>query len=262
MNRSPHILLLLPILFAAGCGTALTAVPVPVKETEQDVVIPHNSLVASAVVVPAQKSQLSFVISGTVRELAVKEGDLVDAGRSLITLEAPALEYAVLQAEAHLRAAEFEYQYWVPPRLDRPPERRQLAEQELVKVQKALDTARAEFTQASLAAPFDGTITSIEISAGELVQPGQAVITLASLDHLRIETTDLSERDLLEVQTGQSASILIEALKEEFPGKVVGISPIAGTLGGDVVYTVILEFDTQPPDVLWGMSAEVHFQMK
>jgi len=260
MSRSFHKLLLLPILFAAGCGTAPTAAPAPVVQTEQGPETAPDSIVASAVVVPAQNSQLSFVISGTVKELVVREGDVVKVGQTLITLDAPVLEYGVLQAEANLRAAEFEYQYWVPPRFDRPPERRQLAEQELVKVQKALDTARAEFTQAALIAPFNGTVTAIEIAPGELVQPGQVVITLADLDHLKIETTDLSERDLPDVRVGQSANILIEAFSEEFTGKVIAIAPMADSLGGDVVYEITLEFDAQPPNLLWGMSAEVQIK--
>jgi multidrug resistance efflux pump len=165
--------------------------------------------------------------------LDVKEGDKVQAGQTLMVLNMPDLEYAVLQAEDAARAAEFEYQYWIPARFDRPPERRQLAEQELVKVQRSLDSARAELTQATLTAPFDGTIVSLDTAPGELVQPNQVVITLANLGHLKIETTDLSERDLPDVQIGQPAVVFVEALGEEFSGG-------------------------QPANLRWGMSAEVN----
>ena len=259
-RRSPAarlVITALALVLVAACGTAPPAAPATVLPTPHTQDVSAGTVVASAKVVPARESHLSFVISGTVNELAVSEGDVVSAGQTLLTLSAPQLEYSVLQAEAALRAAEFEYQYWVPPRFDRPPERRQLAEQELVKVQRALDTAQAELGQASITAPFDGTITSIEISSGELVQPGQVVITLADLGDLQIETTDLSERDLLSVKVGQSASVLIEALNESYAGRVVQVSPMAEIVGGDVVYQVTLILDSPPPQLRWGMSAEV-----
>ena len=49
----------------------------------------------------------------------------------------------------------------------------------------------------------------------------------------------------------------IEALEETFNGEVMAISPIADTVGGDVVFKVTIAFDEQPKDLLWGMTAEV-----
>jgi multidrug resistance efflux pump len=198
-----------------------------------------------------------MVISAPVREILVEEGDLVQAGQTLVTLNSPELEYGYTQAEAALRAAEFEHEYWIPPRLNRPPERRQLAEAVLVAAQRQLETAKADLTQATLTAPFDGTIISINIAAGELVQPGQVLITLADLKSLQIETTDLSERDIANVQLGQGALVYVEALDTELNGTVTSISPIAEIVGGDVVYKVILTLDGQPDGLFWGMNAEV-----
>jgi HlyD family secretion protein len=224
---------------------------------DQGTPLPPGTVTASAVVAPAQTTRLSFVIGGIVKELAVREGDTVQAGQLLAALNAPELEYGVMQAEAAAQAAEFKYQYWIPPRFDRPPERRQLAEQEFIKVQKSADTARAEATRATLSAPFAGTVTSLETAPGELVQPGEVVMTLAGLDHLRIETTDLSERDVARVKTGQNASVSVEALDGTLTGRVIAISPIADTVGGDVVYKVTIELDSSPEGLRWGMTAEV-----
>ncbi|MBI2333342.1 MAG: hypothetical protein HYU84_14500 [Chloroflexi bacterium] len=59
------------------------------------------------------------------------------------------------------------------------------------------------------------------------------------------------------VQVGQPASVFIEALGEEFAGKVVDVARISSELGGDVVYKVTIELDEQPAGLLWGMSADV-----
>jgi multidrug resistance efflux pump len=121
----------------------------------------------------------------------------------------------------------------------------------------ALDSAKATLQQATLTAPFDGSIASVDISPAETVTPGLVVIMLGDLTNFQVITTDLSERDVPAVRIGQAATMTVAALGEEFPGKVTDISRISSTVGGDVVYEVTLEFDTQPQGLLWGMTTEV-----
>ena len=83
------------------------------------------------------------------------------------------------------------------------------------------------------------------------------VVILGDLEHLRMETSDLSERDVSEVTLGQGATVYIEALNLEVGGTVVEIAPQANTIGGDVVYTVTIELDEQPEGLRWGMSVDV-----
>src|SRR5512134_3324913 len=64
----------------------------------------QNTVTASAVIVPARIGQLGFLISGIAREVPVKEGDLVKAGQTLIVLDTPDLEFAVIEAQAALRS--------------------------------------------------------------------------------------------------------------------------------------------------------------
>jgi HlyD family secretion protein len=132
-----------------------------------------------------------------------------------------------------------------------------------VKVQQAqvaLEIAQFNLTQATLTAPFDGTVASIKVIPGEFVPSEQDVMTLATLNDLQVETTDLSERDITKVKVGAPVKIFIEALNESFTGKVIGISPKADTVGGDVVFKVTIAFDRQPQNLLWGMTAEVNIE--
>lgn len=248
-------------LLVAGCAPATAATPIP-PVTLRTTATETRTVKASAKVVPEQETHLSFLISGPVKEVTVTEGELVAAGQTLATLSSPELEYGLLQAEAALRAAEFDYAYWEFPRTNRPPERRELAEQQLTTVQRSLDTARAESMQTILVAPFTATVVSVEVQPGEYVNPGKAVIVLAKLDGLQIETTDLSELNVASVQIGQPATVYVEALNEEFSGEVIAISPISGTIGGDVVFKVTIKLD-EPPDALrWGMSADVEINVE
>jgi HlyD family secretion protein len=123
--------------------------------------------------------------------------------------------------------------------------------------QAALEAARIPLDLTTLRAPFDGAIIARAINEGETVLPGQMVLTLADLGHLQVATNDLSERDVAEVAVGQPANIYVEALRSDIPGQVVRIHPQASTIGGDVVYTVIVELNEQPSHLRLGMTVDV-----
>jgi hypothetical protein len=59
---------------------------------------------------------------------------------------------------------------------------------------------------------------------------------------------------------GDAANIFVEALNKNISGKVIRISPIADTVGGDVIFKVTIAPDTQLVGLLWGMTAEVEIQ--
>lgn len=226
---------------------------------------------ASAVVVPAQITRLSFPISALVKEVAVREGQDVSAGQTLVTLNTPELEYNVLAAQEEVRSKQANAQLQRYKRvLDIrkgkkfwdvvPPEVRQRADAQAASAQAALEFAQASLAQSTLASPLDANIASIDVAPGEFVQENQVVITLATLNNLQLETTDLSERDIAQVKIDAPVDIFIEALNENFTGKVVSISPRADMIGGDVVFKVTIAFDEQPRNILWGMTAEVTIQ--
>jgi multidrug resistance efflux pump len=100
----------------------------------------------------------------------------------------------------------------------------------------------------------------MDIHAGEWVIPGQPVLVLTDLDHLLVETTDLSERDIPQIAIGQTAMVFVEALNQDVAGRVIAISPLAETLGGDVVYKTTIELDELPPGLRAGMSIEAQFE--
>ena len=132
-----------------------------------------------------------------------------------------------------------------------------------VAVQRAdVDVVAAEIalSRTELRAPADGTITEVHIEVGDTVSPGRPVLVLADLAHLRIETTDLTELDVVRVYEGQSVRVTIDALPgESWLGHVVRIKPQSQVLGGDVVYPSLIELDEPTSGLRWGMSAAVTF---
>lgn len=139
------------------------------------------------------------------------------------------------------------------------PDALALAEERVKNAQAQLAASQASLDDLDLRAPFAGTVARINIHSGEWAVPGQPILVLADLEHLRIETTDLSERDIPQIKTGQPAVVTVKALNREVSGHVSDISPLADTLGGDVVYKTTIDLDTRLPELRAGMSAEVQF---
>jgi len=269
------ILALTIILTACGTPTPVTVSPATPGLVEDIVVSDPEVVIASAVVLPAKVSQLGFILSALVKEVAVKEGGQVQAGQPLIVLDVPELEYAVIAAQAAYHSASINAELQDMDRVKvvnqytgrvtfvaLPHEVKFKAIAKADQAQALLESAQANLAQATLLAPYDGTVASISVIPGELVQVDQVVLTLATLDKLQIETTDLSERDITRVKIGQKVYLSIEALDVTVTGKVIRVSPIAKTVGGDVVYPVTIELDKQPAGLLWGMTVEVQIVTK
>ena len=249
-----------PVLL--GLILLLCSVVVPASAAQS------GTVTASAVVSPAQTFRLSFMTSALIKEITVQEGDHVTAGQTLATLNTLDLEYNVTAAQEAYRSAQTNAdlqrhakvrdfrngrKFWDPV----PREIWEKAEAQAANAKSALEEAEAILAFSTLVAPQDAVVVSVEAIPGQLVQQGQQVIKLATLDQLQLETTDLSERDIAKVKVGSPVNISIEALNETFTGKVISISPKANTVGGDTVFKVTVAFNDQPRDLLWGMTAEV-----
>jgi len=166
-------------------------------------------------------------------------------------------EYDLEVVEAQLRNALGDYEI-----LSAGPDPGELtlAEARLSNARNQLAAAEAALRRLTLTAPFAGTVGDLKIHSGEWVIPGQAILVLVDLAHLRVETTDLSELDITTIEIDQQAVVLIKALGQEITGQVIQIWPLANTIGGDVVYKTIIELDSLPEGLREGMSAEVQFE--
>lgn len=137
------------------------------------------------------------------------------------------------------------------------------AEAEVARAQAALETARVALARCEVRAPFAGTVGLVHVRSGELVNPGQPVITLGDLSTLRVETTDLDEVDVARVHVGQRATVTFDAIPERvFTGRVTRISPMAQPGAAGVHYTVIVELDEMDPGIRWGMTAFVDIEVE
>ena len=266
--------LLAVTLSACGQASSTEAIPTVVldagseSQSSNQTSSSGDSVTASAIVVPMQDANLSFTNVGRVTEVNAQVGDKVNAGDVLVQLDTSILEARVREAEANLAYAQINLEYLIRNVGCRGDgcvpfqEHLDVAENDVAKAQALVDSAKAVLAaQSNLTAPFAGTVISVDISPYETVAPGQVVMVIGDLSKYQIETTDLSERDVTRVQVGQPATVFIEAVGEEFTGKVVDVARISTEIGGDVVYKVTIELDEQPAGLLWGMSADVNISV-
>jgi multidrug efflux pump subunit AcrA (membrane-fusion protein) len=132
------------------------------------------------------------------------------------------------------------------------------AQVEEARAQVAIE--QAVLDKAILYAPFDGTVSDVQIQEGEYVHGGTQVLLLADLDSLRVETTDLNEIDVARIQVGSPATVTFDALPDEVIGTITRIAPMAAE-GSGVNYTVVVELDEMPPAARWGMTAFVDVEV-
>jgi len=132
-----------------------------------------------------------------------------------------------------------------------------VAQAQLDEAALGLTLAQQSLEDAVLTAPFDGTVLSVFVSAGEWASPGMPAVVLADTDHLILDVT-VDEIDVAELAVGQTARLSFEALpKQEVIGAVVLIAPGSTNVGGAVGYHVEIHFVPGDLPVRIGMTTNV-----
>ena len=123
-----------------------------------------------------------------------------------------------------------------------------------------VDAAQSALEGYELKAPFAGTITDINVEIGQLVGPAKWVVQLADLSAFYIETSDLTELEVVKISENQAVEIVPDALSDLLlRGSVESISQSFKTQAGDVVYTVKIDLLETDPSLMWGMTVEIMF---
>ncbi|MBN2186244.1 MAG: biotin/lipoyl-binding protein [Dehalococcoidia bacterium] len=220
---------------------------------------------------------LAFEISGTVEEILVEEGDSVEEGQVLASLDTSewedelktlerqitAKELDLLQAQINLENAELALEqaeenttttitgdivekYTDPKEIDILELKFELAEDRLEDAQDALDEAEkavadAQDASPEITAPFAGFITNVNVEGGDEVKKGTVAVTLADPNKFEADIL-VSEIDILQVKLGGEASVQVDALEGmSLPAKIIHISPTATIQQGVVNYTIKVE---------------------
>ena len=131
---------------------------------------------------------------------------------------------------------------------------------QLAMLQARLNAAKAAVAAFAIVAPFDGVVMDVNVDPGQQVGPQTWAVKLADTSAWYVETSDVTELEVVNITDGQKATFTADALPNvTMEGVVSEISQSSYTQSGDVIYTVRVKADKVDPRLKWGMTVEVHF---
>lgn len=141
-------------------------------------------------------------------------------------------------------------------------------QEQLTLLTSRLENAKAQVAAAEdalstyqIPAPFDGVVAEVAVEVGEQVSAESRAISVADTSSWIIETTDVTELEVVNLEVGQQVTFMADALPDvTMNGTVVEISQSSFIQGGDVIYTVRIQADEVDPRLKWGMTVEVNFE--
>ena len=135
------------------------------------------------------------------------------------------------------------------------------SEAALTKAQADVQAAQKALQRMILTAPFDGAVGEILTEVGELVGQGLPVARYADFSGWLVETTDLTELDVVAVKNGLPVQVRLDAIPGEVAaGTVTDIASVASVVRGDVTYKVTIALDENQLPLRWGMTAAVDIE--
>jgi multidrug resistance efflux pump len=126
----------------------------------------------------------------------------------------------------------------------------------VTEAQAAVEESKATVLRATIVAPVDGTVVTVNVVPGLTAPSGTAIV----LDVGPYEVTaDFSESSLAKIALGQAADVTVTAVGSTTPGivTVIGATPVSGGTSSVVTYPVTVALDEEPVGVKIGMTASV-----
>jgi membrane fusion protein, multidrug efflux system len=230
----------------AAARAARTSVPITTTSTHSGVDIAHAAVAASQKQVAAAKARLAEAQANHTRaaqdlkrmselvakqEVSRQEYDTAVAAEkaAAATVEAAAAgvssaESQVTQTEAQLQQAQT-----APQQVAVTEARAGAAEASVGRAQANLDQAELNLQYTTIRAPVDGIVSKRNVEPGQVVQPGQPLMSIVDLDNVWV-TANFKETQLKDMRAGQKAAIHVDAYDHDLNGFVESIGGGTGAV--------------------------------
>ena len=184
--------------------------------------------------------KLASKMLGRISSIDIEEGDLVKAGDSIVTLDAHDLKAQETQSQAALSYArrnmnlaeinlgksrdDFErisslYRSSAATKenYDHAQSALNVAQAQYDLAQSQVDTSRAQMgvieaqlLNTEIRTPISGTVDAISLSAGDIVQPGQTILTINDLSDIWI-IANIEETKIAKIKPGADVLVTVDA---------------------------------------------------
>ena len=238
---------------------------------------------ASGKIQPEEAVQITSTITGWITDITVIEGDTVQPGEHLISIDEKQVRPRYDNAKSQVKSSKTNLRT-AKSQLERTKSlfsNNLISQQELEQVEVSHEMALSQFEQANanllsakdelsktrLTAPKYGIVTSItkeegEMALGGMFNPG-VLMTIADLSKMEVEV-DVNENDVINIEIGDTAEIEIDAYPDTlFYGLVSEIAHTAQTqnMGSQQQVTnfkVKVKMISVPHKIRPGMSSTVN----
>lgn len=270
---APLIAVLIGHTFLTGCSEPQTAEKVlrPVKhikvESGQNLL---RERVFSGTTQAAQEVDLSFKVSGTVKQIAVETGDKVSRADVIAQLDPVTYQLelqqanaAVAQSNANRRSAESEYQrtrqLYTNDNASQNDLDTALANAESAKAALDSDTQNSQLAElnleyTNLIVDADCSVISVDVEENENVTQGQTIAQLNCGDNWEV-LISVPESLIASFKRGMKSNVVFSSLPNQvFTGVVteVGIGSSKSS-----TFPVTISLDSPPENIRSNLAAEV-----
>ena len=182
---------------------------------------------STGVVMAERSVTLSAKIVGRVSSVSAEEGDRVDGGEILVDIEDAELRANLAAAQARLRMEELNWAHQEKlaerirnlreqgtvsaENLDDANFKVNAAEQSVASAKAEIARARAMLAETKIRAPFAGVIIRRDVEPGDVTAPGGPLLVLEDHSSLKLRTS-VKEQDIARIETGQTVTVIIDAL--------------------------------------------------
>ncbi len=190
-------------LLAPGGGAPAAETPYTTAAVERMDV--NSSITGSGTLEAADSYSVSTLVEGTILTAAFEEGDQVEEGTVLYTIDSSDAASSLEQAQISLNQSERSYQ-----------------------------NTMESLEDLTVTAPVSGQVYSIDVEAGDEVSAGQQVATVRDSKTMSLEVTFPAD-DAASFYVGQSASVTLDSTFETLTGSISKIAGNNTVLTGNVI---------------------------
>ncbi len=227
---------------------------------------------ASGTVVAPQSFVVTSTINGFIEDIAVKEGEKVEADGLLVQIDPAKVDQAIARAQATVRAAAAELEdadddvrkfrellkerAISEERLRKARLRQKKARAALEEARAGLQAHQSDLDYTNIRSPVKALVVERLQSVGDLSSPGTPILRLESLTNREFETW-VPESVLGHLEVGMSVEITLDALQEHVTGTITHIVDSSDPITRTAKVKIALPSDTELMPGLFGHVAFV-----
>ena len=264
-------------LLMGACSKQAEQVQLPVKSVKVmkiDSATHASTRSISGTVQSANKSDVSFRVSGLIEAMNVQVGDKVKLGETLATLGKKEFDLDIQAAQAQLNSARasmaekkdelvrqntlLEKKYVAQSSVDQALVAFNQAVSNVEVAVSKLETAKNNLTYTKLNAPFSGTIAARNVEPFSEVAAGQTVYQLQTRNELEVDVL-IPESMINSVNYGDVVSVVFPTFKDKTYSAT--ISEIGSEAKSSNAYQVAVKLSQSDSTIRPGMTARVTFNL-